>query len=28
MLKLARLGVIILPPMPGFYTKPKTVDEI
>jgi len=28
MLKLARLGVVILPPMPGFYTKPKTVDEI
>ena len=28
MLKLARLGVIILPPVPGFYTKPKTIDEI
>jgi len=28
MLKLARLGVVILPPMPGFYTKPTTVDEI
>jgi len=28
MLKLARLGVIILPPMPGFYTKPKTIGEI
>jgi len=28
MLKLARLGVVILPPMPGFYTKPKTIDEI
>lgn len=28
MLKLARLGVVILPPMPGFYTKPKTIEEI
>ena len=28
MLKLARLGVVILPPIPGFYTKPKTIDEI
>jgi 4-hydroxy-3-polyprenylbenzoate decarboxylase len=28
MLKLARLGVVILPPMPGFYTKPKTIDEL
>jgi len=28
MLKLARLGVVILPPVPGFYTKPKTIDEI
>jgi len=28
MLKLARLGVIILPPVPGFYTKPKTIEEI
>ncbi len=28
MLKLARLGVVILPPMPGFYTKPKTIQEI
>jgi len=28
MLKLARLGVIILPPVPGFYTKPKTIDEL
>ena len=23
MLKLARLGVVILPPVPGFYTRPK-----
>ncbi len=28
MLKLARLGVVILPPMPGFYTKPKTIEYI
>ena len=28
MLKLARLGVIILPPVPGFYTKPKSIEEI
>lgn len=28
MLKLARLGVVILPPMPGFYTKPKTISEL
>ena len=28
MLKLSRLGVVILPPMPGFYTKPTTIDEI
>lgn len=28
MLKLARLGVVILPPVPGFYTKPKSVEQI
>jgi len=28
MLKLARLGVIILPPVPGFYTKPKSIQEL
>ena len=28
MLKLARIGVVILPPMPGFYTKPKNIDDI
>jgi 4-hydroxy-3-polyprenylbenzoate decarboxylase len=28
MLKLARLGVVILPPVPGFYTKPKSIEEI
>lgn len=28
MLKLARLGVVILPPAPGFYTHPKTVEDM
>lgn len=28
MLKLARLGVIILPAMPGFYHKPKKIEDL
>ncbi len=28
MLKLARLGVVIMPPNPGFYHCPKSVDEL
>lgn len=28
MLKLARMGVVISPPVPGFYTRPSTVDEL
>lgn len=28
MLKLARLGVVIMPPNPGFYYQPETVDDI
>ena len=28
MLKLARLGIVILPPVPGFYTKPKSIEQI
>ncbi|MCX7919142.1 MAG: UbiX family flavin prenyltransferase, partial [bacterium] len=28
MLKLARIGVDIVPPMPGFYHQPKTVRDI
>ncbi len=28
MLKLARLGVTILPPIPAFYNKPKTIDDL
>ena len=28
MLKLARLGVVILPPSPGFYTHPQSVDDM
>ncbi|MDO7788184.1 UbiX family flavin prenyltransferase [Desulforamulus aquiferis] len=28
MLKLARLGVTIMPPVPGFYAKPQTIEDI
>lgn len=28
MLKLSRLGVVILPPVMEFYTKPKSIDDI
>jgi len=28
MLKLARLGVVILPPIPGFYAKPTSIDDL
>ncbi|WP_159879224.1 MULTISPECIES: flavin prenyltransferase UbiX [Aquitalea] len=28
MLKLARLGAVILPPSPGFYTHPASVDDM
>jgi len=28
MLKLARLGVVIMPACPGFYNQPQTLDEI
>lgn len=28
MLKLARMGVTILPPMPAFYNRPQTIDDI
>ena len=28
MLKLAKLGVVILPPVTEFYTKPKSIDDI
>ncbi len=28
MLKLARMGVVIAPPVPAFYSRPETVDEI
>jgi 4-hydroxy-3-polyprenylbenzoate decarboxylase len=27
MLKLARTGASIVPPVPGFYNRPKTLDE-
>ena len=28
MLKLSRMGVVISPPMPALYTRPKTIDEM
>ena len=28
MLKVTNLGAIVLPPVPAFYTRPKTVDEV
>ena len=28
MLKLARLGIVILPPVTEFYTQPKSIDDI
>jgi 4-hydroxy-3-polyprenylbenzoate decarboxylase len=28
MLKLSRMGVVISPPMPAFYTRPQSLDEI
>jgi 4-hydroxy-3-polyprenylbenzoate decarboxylase len=28
MLKLSRLGVVILPPMPAFYIKPSSIDDL
>ncbi len=28
MLKLSRMGAVILPPMPAFYQKPQTLDDI
>ena len=28
MLKLARLGVTIMPPNPGFYNKPQSIDDL
>ena len=28
MLKLSRMGAVVLPPMPAFYTHPRSVDDI
>jgi 4-hydroxy-3-polyprenylbenzoate decarboxylase len=28
MLKLSRMGVVICPPMPGFYQRPASIDEL
>jgi 4-hydroxy-3-polyprenylbenzoate decarboxylase len=28
MLELARLGVTVMPPLPAFYNRPETIDDI
>jgi 4-hydroxy-3-polyprenylbenzoate decarboxylase len=28
MLKLSRMGAVVIPPMPAFYNHPRTVDDI
>ncbi len=28
MLRLARAGALIMPPVPAFYTRPKTIDDV
>jgi 4-hydroxy-3-polyprenylbenzoate decarboxylase len=28
MLKLSRMGAVILPPMPAFYTNPTSLDDV
>ena len=28
MLKLSRMGVVIIPPVPAFYKHPQTIDDI
>ena len=28
MLKLSRMGVVIVPPVPAFYAKPQTIDDV
>jgi 4-hydroxy-3-polyprenylbenzoate decarboxylase len=28
MLKLSRMGAVILPPMPAFYNQPRTIDDV
>ena len=28
MLKLSRMGVVICPPVPAFYTRPATIDDL
>ena len=28
MLKLSRMGTVICPPMPGFYQRPETIEDI
>ena len=28
MLRLSRMGAVVLPPVPAFYTKPQTLDDV
>jgi len=28
MLKLSRMGVVVMPPMPAFYTRPQSLDDV
>jgi 4-hydroxy-3-polyprenylbenzoate decarboxylase len=28
MLKLSRMGVVVIPPLPAFYNHPKTLDDM
>ena len=28
MLKLSRMGAVVMPPMPAFYTRPQSLDDI
>src|SRR4029434_10987466 len=28
MLRLSRMGAVVMPPVPAFYTKPKTLDDL
>ena len=28
MLKLSRMGAVVLPPMPAFYTRPQSLDDV
>jgi 4-hydroxy-3-polyprenylbenzoate decarboxylase len=28
MLRLSRMGAVVMPPVPAFYTKPQTLDDV